>query len=118
MTAPIAIKAARRLVADFRTWCQGARARDVAGDSVGALSMPHPKYPWAVRWCPEGAVVKVTLGGRWSVESADACTAALDILDAAAVELFGYSLTSVNDSPGGQEKALRIFDHALARVSS
>ena len=94
-----ALGAARRLVANYETWTQKCRARDKGGSSCPALA------PFAVRWCAEGAVVKVTN----ALEVGDI---AIDMLEAAAQRLFGYSITQVNDSPGGREKALQCFDAA------
>jgi hypothetical protein len=60
-------------------------------------------------------VIKVTIA-TWSEANNDVCTAAIDALDGAAMELFGYSITSINDSEGGRERALRCFDLALERA--
>lgn len=84
---------AHQLLADKSKWCRGARGRNAAGESVGALA------PDAVSWCANGAI-EVCYGEGWQAparKAREACEARYDTLGASRK---GLSLSEVNDRFG------------------
>ena len=102
------LRAARKLVANPKTWTQLAAARDPDGEAQPATS------PDAVCWCAWGAMVQSAVRLGLSTRDTDPLDDALNKL----AERRGFSgLIGANDQHG-RLAALQVIDDAIAELKA
>lgn len=107
---------AKSLIRSKKSWIQGTSARSESG---GHVDWNNPlSENAACEWCATGAVYQAGIdagvadeGGKYSAEF----NSASSLLDQVAVDIYGYTAVSVNDTLGHDE-VLTIFDAAISRA--